>query len=409
MAALSVLAAIGVDASLAPPDSRGTARGRIALAILAGALALWLAAPYVVFKDRRAGLSQWWAAASREVASQGRVPGWPAALALLGASALLARRDLLRSRPGWLLWGALLVAPNASFGWKFNPARSPGGLGTTDLERTIVEAGDGQRLARVLGETPYYLPSNLPLVLGLYDVLGASAAVLQRYADLIEAVDPWAIGLQKYFFAFRSAKVAGGPLFDLLSIGWVFSDLPLDLPEAGLPVVSGVRAYRNPGALPRFRLVRQVESVGSTREATSRLLSPGFDPATRAVVTGPLPAGLAAVPGVPSPEAEDEVRVAYRAAQAIELETRTSRPGLLVTSEVFYPGWEVQVDGQSAEVLLVNAAFRGAVVPAGAHRVRFRFVPSSFYLGVALSLASLVGFILLLRPERAPGARSQQP
>lgn len=403
MAAVSVLAAIGVDASLAHDQRREAGRGRLVLGLLAGALILWSVAPYAVSEERRAGLGQWLAAASRETRTAGT--GWPWALGLLAGSALLARRDLLRSRPGWLLWGALLVAPNAAFGWKFNPAQSADGLGTTALEREILAAQDGQRLARILSRTPHYLPSNLPQVLGQDDVQGASAAALTRYVELMTAADPGAVVLQKYFFAFRSARVAQGPLFDLLSVGWVFSDLPLGLPEAGPAATAGVRAYRNPTALPRFRLVHQVETVASSRPAMGRLLSSDFDPATRALVTGPLPAALAVVAGGP---AVDQVGVLARQPHRIELEVRASRPGLLVTSEVFYPGWDTLVDGQWVETLLVNGAFRGAVVPAGTHRVTLRFVPRSFYLGLALTAASLVACAFLVRPERAPRPRERR-
>lgn len=397
MAAVSVLAAIGVDASLAHDQRREAGRGRLVLGLLAGALALWLVAPYAVSEERRAGLGQWLAAASREVRSAGLGSGGPLALGLLAGSALLARRDLLRSRPGWLLWGALLVAPNAAFGWKFNPAQSADGLGTTALEREMLAAQDGQRLARILSRTPHYLPSNLPQILGQDDVQGASAAALTRYVELMTAADPGAVALQKYFFSFHSAQVAQGPLLDLLSVGWVFSDLPLGLPEAAPEAAAEVRAYRNPTALPRFRLVHQVETAASSRAAIDRLLSPDFDPASRALVTGPLPAALAAVADAGG-LALDEVRIVTRQAHRIELEVRASRPGLLVTSEVFYPGWETLVDGQRVETLLVNGAFRGAVAPAGAHRVTLRFVPHSFYLGLALTVASLGAFAFLVRP-----------
>jgi len=395
MVAVSVLAAIGADASLLRPPRPGSSRGRLVLGLLAGALVLWLVAPYVASAPRRAGLGQWLMVAAREM----ETAGLPWALGLLLGSGLLARREILESRPGLLFCSALLVVPNVAFGWKFNPARSAAGLGESALERQLQAAEGSQRLARILTHTPQYLPPNLPQVLDLDDVQGASAAALARYVELIEAADPGAVALQKYFFAFRSAAVARGPLLDLLGVGWVLSDEALDLPEADPATITGIRAYRNPGALARFRLVHQVEPAASTRAAIGRLLSPGFDPATRAVVVGPLPAALAvgAMAGLPG---GDQVQVIDRRAHRIQLEVRSSSPGVLVSSEIFYPGWDTLIDGRRVETLLVNGAFRGALVPAGTHSVDLRFTPRSFFLGLALTVLSLVALGLMVRPVK---------
>jgi uncharacterized membrane protein YfhO len=50
-------------------------------------------------------------------------------------------------------------------------------------------------------------------------------------------------------------------------------------------------------------------------------------------------------------------------------------------SEVYYPGWEAYVDGDRTPIERVNYTFRGILVPAGEHRVEFRFRPSTLRLG----------------------------
>ncbi len=44
----------------------------------------------------------------------------------------------------------------------------------------------------------------------------------------------------------------------------------------------------------------------------------------------------------------------------IELAVRAPAPGMLVSREVFYPGWENWLDGRSVETVLVNTAFLGS-------------------------------------------------
>ncbi len=69
--------------------------------------------------------------------------------------------------------------------------------------------------------------------------------------------------------------------------------------------------------------------------------------------------------------------------------------GLLVFSEIHYPeGWSITIDGEPAELLRVNYAFRAVVVPEGQHEVTMRFeVPS---LGPARSMASIGSALVLL-------------
>ncbi len=76
---------------------------------------------------------------------------------------------------------------------------------------------------------------------------------------------------------------------------------------------------------------------------------------------------------------------------------RVSTPakGLLVFSEIHYPkGWQLTIDGEPAELLRVNYAFRAAVVPAGDHTVEMAFVLPS--VDSARTMASAGSGLLLL-------------
>ncbi len=78
--------------------------------------------------------------------------------------------------------------------------------------------------------------------------------------------------------------------------------------------------------------------------------------------------------------------------------------GLLVLTDLHYPGWTVQVDGHPAELLRADGFFRAVALPAGSHRVVFRYQPLSWYLGAGVSLLALstLGFFAFRgRPARA--------
>jgi hypothetical protein len=62
-------------------------------------------------------------------------------------------------------------------------------------------------------------------------------------------------------------------------------------------------------------------------------------------------------------------------------------PGRLVWTEVFYPGWQASIDGQSVEILCVNDLWMGLDMPDGVHQVEFRYQPGLQLAGIALSIA----------------------
>jgi Bacterial membrane protein YfhO len=78
--------------------------------------------------------------------------------------------------------------------------------------------------------------------------------------------------------------------------------------------------------------------------------------------------------------------------------------GLLVLTDLEYPGWRAEVDGRPAAILRADGAFRAVALTAGSHRVAFSYRPLSLFLGGALSALAAVALLLLARrgePRRA--------
>lgn len=73
--------------------------------------------------------------------------------------------------------------------------------------------------------------------------------------------------------------------------------------------------------------------------------------------------------------------------------------GLVVFSEVYYPGWVATIDGQETEIGRANYILRAINVPAGKHEVVFTFRPQTVKAteGIAHGLFwGLMGFVLVL-------------
>ncbi len=68
-------------------------------------------------------------------------------------------------------------------------------------------------------------------------------------------------------------------------------------------------------------------------------------------------------------------------------------PGVVVLSEVAYPGWRVLVDGEPSALTTVNGLFRAVELDSGEHEVIFQFYPTTLIWGIAISG---LGLLLLL-------------
>ena len=63
---------------------------------------------------------------------------------------------------------------------------------------------------------------------------------------------------------------------------------------------------------------------------------------------------------------------------------RTPVPTVLVLPVPVYPGWEVTIDGEPAEIVTADAAFIGVLVPAGDHVVEAEFAPEGLTIALAV-------------------------
>lgn len=74
----------------------------------------------------------------------------------------------------------------------------------------------------------------------------------------------------------------------------------------------------------------------------------------------------------------------------------TKRAATLVTSIPYSTGWKLTVDGQKAKTFVVNKGFVGASLPAGTHKIHFKYTTPGLILGSRLSAGSAVIVILLM-------------
>jgi hypothetical protein len=74
----------------------------------------------------------------------------------------------------------------------------------------------------------------------------------------------------------------------------------------------------------------------------------------------------------------------------------TPAEGNLIVRDTFYPGWQATIDGKPTPIKAFENIFRSIAVPSGAHTIEFRYIPKLLYMGIAISLMTLLCIIAIL-------------
>jgi hypothetical protein len=88
-------------------------------------------------------------------------------------------------------------------------------------------------------------------------------------------------------------------------------------------------------------------------------------------------------------------RLAEDRPERLVAEIATNSPGLLVVTDLHYPGWIAEMEGRRLEVLRADGFFRAVALPAGTHRVTFRYRPLSVLIGAGISAAAFLTLLFL--------------
>ncbi len=93
---------------------------------------------------------------------------------------------------------------------------------------------------------------------------------------------------------------------------------------------------------------------------------------------------------------EDTLTITQHNNNRIEGSINLSKPKILFLSIPFDPGWSAKVNGQSAELKLVNVGFMGLMLPKGNHVVELTYLPPYFYEGWLIFFIGLILYIYLV-------------
>lgn len=337
-----------------------------------------------------AQVPEWFMEALREdriaIARQSafRSLGW---LALGGIGLVLTSRGLLKPIPGGLLLATVVTLDS----WILNTAYFPRKEiyirarefqlppPQEPYERAIL--ADTSGFFRILPMHTNAFTDSRPSTY-LENAGGYHPAKLKRYQQLIEAhlsrLEPEVLGMLAVRYVTGRPGMPAPPGYDSLmqtADGVVIFRARFPTPIAWLS--PGIRVFP--------RVDQTLDSLGRYPSREVALLAEkDWNVLPLRPEEGPL-------------DSTEGVECLLRTPNLLEYHVRTSRPRLLVLSEIYYPpDWEADIEGQPTPIIPANFVLRAVVVPAGEHKVRLRCVSKVHELGRRVSTTGSIAAWLLL-------------
>ncbi len=221
---------------------------------------------------------------------------------------------------------------------------------------------------------------------------GYHAAKLIRYQDLID----------------RHLQRGNRKVLNMLNARWVITE-----PDKGSKKRVREVARKNPGALGNAWFVEELRWMKGPKETITALND--FDPSRTALVDQEFKEYFQGK-GEPGHSNNSFIELTeYKANQLkYKAQVKGNKGHMAVFSEIYYEGsgsdWKVFIDGKEVPHIRVNYALRGLWIPAGSHKIEFKFHPHSYYTGEQISLASsIIIFLVILGAVLYEIRKKRQP
>jgi len=149
-------------------------------------------------------------------------------------------------------------------------------------------------------------------------------------------------------------------------------------------------AQRNPGALGNAWLVKKIRYVRNAAQEMRAL--DAFDPAAEAIVQDQF---MPYIPFQPVADSTATIKMEKNDNDVITYVFNGASNQYAVFSEVYYDrGWKAFIDGKESPIVKTNYILRGLAVPAGQHKIEFRFEPKSYTMGHSITGISQILLLL---------------
>jgi uncharacterized membrane protein YfhO len=116
------------------------------------------------------------------------------------------------------------------------------------------------------------------------------------------------------------------------------------------------------------------------------IVSPEFNPAEHVLFENPLSANIESASG-------SRAKIDNYGVNSIEINAHVENSCIMVMSEIYYPEWKAEVDGEEKEILRADYCLRALPLSPGDHSIKLKY--DSHIIKLSL-LISIIAFALSL-------------
>lgn len=286
------------------------------------------------------------------------------------------------------------------FGWKYNPFVSK------DLiypkTPSINFLTDNSNSFRIEREKSEVFPPNTWMAYGLTSPSGYNPLALRNYAQFynIYTGNSPEDGVSRYL----ELGNYSAPLLDLLGVKYLVvakrennkitkdtGNISSNISSPKLKKVfedKSLVVLENTQVLPRVILYDQYDISKKYFVALEKIYK-GYDFRRRIILDQEIEHKS------PKLDIVDRAEILSYKANEVIIETNIKNSAILMLTDTYYPGWKVSINNAESKILLADGIFKAVSVPRGTSIVKFNFEPRSFYIGLGISLFSLILIIIL--------------
>jgi hypothetical protein len=240
------------------------------------------------------------------------------------------------------------------------------------------------------------LPPVTALQFRLQDIRGYDTLILKHFTEYWSLMEPPQGLPYSKLQRIQESSTLDSPFLDLLGVRYLLSDSPFPSSRWQLVYDDEIKIYRNDGTMPRAFVVFDAVEARDAETALEAMRARGYDP-TRTVVVEDVGAnGRSPLRFIDASRSLLPAQVLSYTANRVEIEAMLPAPGYLVLTDTYTPQWHAEVDGRQAEMLRADVAFRAVSLPAGTHRVVFRYGTTDFQVALLLAAIAALGVMASL-------------
>lgn len=147
--------------------------------------------------------------------------------------------------------------------------------------------------------------------------------------------------------------------------------------------------YINKDVLPRAFMVHKYKCMKNKDDLLRELHSEQFCPDETILLEEE------SAFDIPQGPYSDNAEITKYGLNEVEVTVKNNKPGFLILSDMYSPGWRVIIDGKSDKLFIADGAFRGVFMNTGEHKVVFKYIPPLFRIGSIVSIITALVLIII--------------